>query len=57
MLFNKSRANFQFIYMASLENPENQVLNVHFSLRLLKKCYHRLYQSISKSEIKRVYHY
>ena len=57
MLFNKGRANYQFIYMVSLENPENQVLNVHFSLHLLKKNYHKVYQSISISEIKRVYHY
>ena len=43
--------------MLSLENPENQDLNAHFNLDLLKQCYHKVYQSISISDIKRVYHY
>ena len=43
--------------MVSLENPENQILNAHFSLHLLKQCYRKVYQSISISEIKLVYHY
>ena len=64
MLLNKSRASYQFI-MVSLENPENQLLNAHFSLHLLKQCLKqkfasfktKVYQSISISEKKRVYHY
>ena len=42
------------LYMASLENAENQNLNAHFILHLLKQCHHKVYPSISISEIKRV---
>ena len=41
--------------MVNLENPENQTLNAHFSLHLLKQCYNLVDQNISISEIKRVY--
>ena len=30
------------LYMVNLENPENQNLNAHFNLRLLKQCYHEV---------------
>ena len=41
--------------MVSLENPENQNLNPHFNVYLLRQCYHKVYESISISEIKRAY--
>ena len=43
--------------MVSLENPENQNLNAHFNFHLLNQCYQKVYQRVSISEIKRVYHY
>ena len=56
MLLNKSKASYHFIY-GELKISENQNFNARFNLHLLKQCYHKVYQSILKSEIKRVYHY
>ena len=43
------------LYMVSLENPENQNLNPHFNVYLSRQCYHKVYESISISEIKHAY--
>ena len=43
------------LYMVSLENPENQNLNPHFNVYLLRQCYHKVYESMLISEIKRAY--
>ena len=56
MLLNMSRASYQ-LCMVGPENPQDRILNFHFSFHLLKQCYQKFYQSISISEMKRVYHY